>query len=53
MMPIIASPGAPSPHRPKCAGLVGAFFRFIFEIVILAAKVGIETWKIRSVLKKP
>ncbi len=30
MMPIIASPGAPSPHRPKCAGSMGAFFRYIF-----------------------
>ena len=32
MMPIIASPGAPSPHRPKCAGLMGAFFRYIFTM---------------------
>jgi hypothetical protein len=32
MMLIIASSGAPSPHRPKCAGSVGAFFRYIFTI---------------------
>ena len=32
MISIIASPGAPSPHRPKCAGSVGAFFRYIFTM---------------------
>jgi hypothetical protein len=37
MISIIASPGAPSPHRPKCAGSVGAFFRHIFTIGTSAA----------------